>query len=708
MVRVLVTSDLPFRHLYDINPVGVGSMLIASSMGIAAHFGSFGLLAQALSPFIALFLPFVTAPLIAVITKGKYYLARSDPLDPNLGIAIPCSICQHSFDQEDMTSCPAYDAPICSLCCSLDMQCDDLCRPQATLRQQTFKCFSMFVPERFLVSLSPSLIQFVSAFLINGFVLSGILALVYFQTPYDNLIDQKHTADILTKVFFLLLILLGVVIWLYVLRQQSRRSALQESQQQTQLLIKEIDAHRHTYDNLQQAKNSAETANQAKSRYLAGISHELRTPLNVVLGYAQLLEQSDDIPVKHRESLNLIRQNGEHLTDLIEGLLEISKIEAGKLELQKDEVPLRTLLDQIAGMFELQANNKGISFLYQCSPYVPEMIVSDIKRLRQMLINLLSNAVKYTPRGSIKFTVTYRSQVAKFLVEDSGIGISQADQERIFEPFERVREKLTQNISGTGLGLAITRLLANIMGGEVTLSSKVGHGSTFTLAMLLSPMDKPAALSRSQNNTVCGYQGKRKTVFLVDDETFHRRLLREYLEPLGFTIYEADSASACLALLQQTASDLFILDVNMPDMNGWQLADQLRKQNLQQPIIMVSANSRESHPHNLDNLHAAYHAKPVQLEQLLTSIGEVLQLQWQHQADSQSSVVSDITIDKSSLIELKALAEIGFLSALKDKLKLIEDNRGLDSNTLKRLNSQVTSCNFAGLISIIDELVGNE
>lgn len=700
-------------HLYDINPVGVGSMMIASSIGIISHFGVMGELAQALSPFIALFLPFATVPLIAFITKGKYYLARTDSADP---AATECAICQNSFDTEDMTSCPAYKASICSLCCSLDSQCGDQCRPQATLASQIKQSLKGYIPETVLSNLNSTLGHFVTTLTPITLVLFSLLALIYAQTPYENIADRAATGETLTKVFFLLLILLGVVTWLYVLSQQSRRDALQESQQQTQLLLKEMAAHEKTYNHLQEAKESAENANQAKSRYLTGISHELRTPLNVVLGYAQLLEQSQDIPIKHRDSLNLIRQNGEHLTDLIEGLLEISKIEAGRLELQRDEIRLPALLDQLAGMFRLQAQNKRLEFNYSRSTHLPEYISIDVKRLRQILMNLLSNAIKYTSTGSVSFNISYSHQVVKFVIQDSGVGIGEEDQQRIFDPFERVRTKSTQQVSGSGLGLAITYLLADLMGGEVSVESTLGKGSTFTLKMALSSIDKQAGLDVATYQNITAYAGEQKTILITDDEYLHRRLISEFLSPLGFNLLEADCAESCLTLMNEGCHvDLFLLDVSMPDMDGWQLSKALRQQGFAQPIVMISANSRENNPHNTQKLHQAYLAKPIQLDHLLEKIGEILALDWIYNeqiTESETLIKTEdnahTALNQQTLKELRALAEIGFLTALKDKVARIEEDGAMNPELLRTLNTQITSCNFPAVVDTLDEFIQHD
>lgn len=698
-------------HLYDINPVGVGSMALASVLGILAHLNTFGDLAMALSPFIALFLPFITVPVIAWLTRSKYYLVNRDHHELPAGETLTCSICEHAFDQEDMTSCPAYGDIICSLCCSLDSRCGDQCRPEARLTVQLSRAVQTILPGYTPDKINPTLAHFFIVFICVSAVVSGLLALVYFQIPFSNISDQQFVSSILIKAFLLLLIVFGVLTWLYVLSQQSRSNALRESQQQTQLLVDEITAHEKTYKELQKAKETAESANHAKSRYLTGISHELRTPLNVVLGYAQILENSKELPDKHRQSIHLVRRNSEHLTDLIEGLLEISKIEAGRLELQKDEVRITALLDQIVTMFKLQAQNKGLKFEYECSEFLPEFVFIDIKRLRQILFNLLSNAIKFTQKGTIYFKVSYRSQVAQFIVKDTGIGIDYADQIRIFEPFERVRNRATQQISGTGIGLAITRLLADLMGGEISMISSPDKGSTFTLSLMLSKIDKPLLPYNIPDKNIIAYEGPRKSILVVDDDHFHRKLLYDFLNTFDFNYLEADHAHACMELLENINIDLFLLDISMPDIDGWQLAETLRASGYHQPIIIISASHKEfKHIQLCEKLNIESIAKPVQLDLLLEKIGDLLKLDWVYssQISLQSSTDSGTTTEKQPSLNqetiqmLSSLAEIGYLSALTEQLNDLKEKKIINALLFDELNVQLSACNFSEFIKIID------
>ncbi|RYX84951.1 MAG: HAMP domain-containing histidine kinase, partial [Bradyrhizobiaceae bacterium] len=414
-------------HLYDINPVGVGAMLAATVMSISAFYGLFGPTAKALSPFVALLTALMVAPAIAYATKGKYYIARKPKRAWQTLATIPCCICEHSFEPEDMAHCPAYAGPICSLCCSLDARCHDLCKPHARADAQMAAVFGKLLPEPILARINSQLAHYLGVFVMASGLVGLTLALIYLQTSAAAPEDSAQVSEVLWKVFFALAIIIGVVAWLFVLAKQSRRAAEAETKRQTTLLMQEIDAHKRTDAELQRAKEVAESANLAKSRYVVGLSHELRSPLNAISGYAQLLEQDDSLQTRPRDQVRVVKRSADHLSGLIDGILDISKIEAGRLYLSRDEVRLTDFLDQLVGMFRLQAAAKGIEFIFRRPGYLPAVVYADEKRLRQILINLLSNAIKFTQTGSVQFVIHYRSPVAEFEIIDTGPGIRPDD-----------------------------------------------------------------------------------------------------------------------------------------------------------------------------------------------------------------------------------------------------------------------------------------
>jgi len=695
-------------HLYDINPVGVGSMLLASVAGFTAHMGIYGETVEALASFIACFLPFITVPLIGWLTKGKYYLAANQ--QPVIKKFTECHICENSFDHQDMTFCPAYGKAICSLCCSLDVRCSDQCRPNATLSQQAHDFFTRFLSAKVLKVLTTPLMQFIVLTLGLSFIGAAILVLVYLQVPLDDVAVKQVFASTLIKIFFLLMIIIGIVSWLFILARNGNQNALKELRSQTKALAKEVDAHEQTSEALQSAKEVAESANEAKSRYLAALSHELRTPLNVLLGYAQLLMRDKVLPPKQRESIAIVRRNGEHLADLIESLLEVSKIEAGRVTLQRDEFNLKAILQQLVDMFQMQASKKGIKFHYIASANLPDYVATDKQRFRQILINLISNAIKYTEKGSVTFKVTYRSEVANFSIIDTGAGIAKSNQELIFKPFEQIRNTHTQSIGGTGLGLTISRSLAELMGGEISLSSIVGQGSTFNFKLMLFKLHKDPKEPELNKSEAIGYNGDKQTVLVVDDNKNQRELMFNLLKPIGFEVLLAEHAQQGFELLQENDIDLILMDVQMPDINGWQMVKNLREQHYQMPVLMVSANARDAE-YNLqaEGYHNGYIAKPLNLDALLGKIAQLLNLQWQYKNTDNLIPSETINPNKPAVTSeqyqaLIALAEIGYLSGFKDKFAEIEAQYHYPEDSASQILEYVEVCNFPKIIEYLNEL----
>lgn len=668
-------------HLYDINPVGVGAMTIATVVSLCAFYGMFGPTAKALAPFIALTTAFIAAPAIAFITDGKYYIARKPKQSWQALESIQCCICEHSFEPEDMASCPAYAGPICSLCCSLDARCHDLCKPHARVNAQLSTALEKVLPQFVYARINSQLGHYLGVFVASAGLIGLTLGLIYLQTSTTMEFDQPQLSNVLWKVFFALTIIIGVVTWLFVLAQQSQQAAEAETRRQTTLLIQEIDAHRQTDIELQRAKEAAESANLAKSRYVVGLSHELRSPLNSISGYAQLLEQDPSLQSKPLEQVRVVRRSADHLSGLIDGLLDISKIEAGRLHLSRDEVHINAFLDQLVGMFRLQAAAKNVQFIHERPETLPRIVYADEKRLRQILINLISNAIKFTQSGSVRFIVHYRSPVAEFEVQDTGPGIRAEDIERIFAPFERGELGISQPQTGTGLGLTISKLLAGVMGGDIRVSSTVGKGSTFNVKMLLSEVTNPTRI-KAISAPVFGYRGTRRTILIMDDEPVHRELMRQVLAPLGFIILSAPDGSTCLNLAQHCRPDMFLLDISMTGIDGWTVAETLRANGHHHArILMVSASALEAHGAPLAQpFHDGYLMKPIDVPRLLELVGRLLKLEWVYDADEIPAnepppAKWDANVDGNPPIqyvdELINLGQIGYVTAIHSKLDQI-------------------------------------
>ena len=711
-------------HLYDINPVGVGALGLSILVSTVAFLGGFGITLQILSPFVGLAVAFVAAPVIAWATDGRYYLARKPGGLPPGQTEIRCTICENSFESRDMALCPAYSGPICSLCCTLEARCHDVCKEDSRFVQQLALALRWLLPSRWAAALYTRAGQFFG--LLFCFTLANglLLSLIYHAYGSDaGVPDRDVIRTTLWVVFLSLLVVSGVAAWIIVLAHESRRAAEKESDRQTTMLMEEIEAHQRTDAALQRAKEIAEAANVAKTRYLVGISHEIRTPLNSISGYAQLMERNASAPPEN--AVRIIRRSAEHLSNLIDGLLDISRIENGLLRLNRDKVQLVDFLDQLVDMFRLQAAAKGINFQYHRPPHLPLYVHTDQKRLRQILINLLSNAIKYTEAGHASLIVRYRSQVAEFEVSDTGIGIHQSDLERIFEPFERGRDPAVRALPGTGLGLTITKLLTQIMGGELLVRSVPGEGSTLTCRLLLSEAAHDPAVA-DQPRLVRGYTGPRRTILLADDDPSHLDLIHDLLGALGFTVVLAPNGRTCLELAAIHTPDLVLLDISLPDMTGWEIAQALRRKEEAErgagpwseesathglKIVIVSANAHEYQPGGDGaSPHDGFIMKPVELEALLTQIGELLHLQWLH--ESQPPPVSQATeplpeMSGASLQHLDALYQlgrIGHVRGIEAKLREIEQQDAATSALAARLRTLISNFDLKRYMSVLEEL----
>ncbi|MFT7561096.1 MAG: signal transduction histidine kinase/DNA-binding NarL/FixJ family response regulator [Flavobacteriales bacterium] len=693
-------------HLFNINPVGVGSMLIASILGIVCYLGFFGEYLHALAHFLTIACSFICVPTIALLTKSRYYIARTPDLIVSTQGVCVCVVCLNEYENEDIAHCPAYAGTICSLCCSLDARCLDSCKDKPRISQRLFSWAQDTFPSVLHTTINIRFFHFIYLLSAIATITGLLLALINSNTLSPNELASELVEQTLWKVFFILLVVGGVISWLFVLSHESRLVAQAESHKQTHLLIEEIEAHKKTDQKLQKAKEIAEAANNAKSRYLTGISHELRTPLNAVLGYAQLLESNEDIPKAYSHQLTVIRRSSEHLADLIEGLLDISKIEAGRVEIHKDQIRLGTVIDQIVYMFSLQAKEKGLDFSFRLINSIPAYVQGDEKRLRQILINLLSNAIKFTEKGKVEISLRYKNQVAEFTITDSGVGIPEDEMERIFRPFERVRRPGSPNVNGTGLGLAITRLLVDIMGGELVVKNNAGSGCTFTLLLMLSHIPQPE-VDAARANRIYGYSGARQSVMVVDDEASHRGLISDLLCPLGFIVFEAYDGESCLEFLHNCTPDIFLVDRLMPGIDGPLLARKLRLAGVKQPIIMISANANED-IHEVDESphYDDYLSKPVKLDVLLERIGHFLSMSWEYKpfCDTPKMLKNHSKIErypsKHILNEIIKSSEIGHLAHLKIIINSLNENKEACPDFIEHLSFLVSEVKFDDIIKL--------
>jgi PAS domain S-box-containing protein len=362
------------------------------------------------------------------------------------------------------------------------------------------------------------------------------------------------------------------------------------------------DMVRHRTEQLAEAKARAEAANRAKSTFLANMSHELRTPLNAVLGFSRLLKNDPDVTAPQQETLDVIVRSGEHLLSLINNVLDMAKIESGRVALNESEVDLDQLLHEMQSLMGVGAVEKGLRFALEHDPDLPRFVAADAGKLRQVLLNLLGNAIKYTDSGGVKLRATlariHGSEKAKvrFEVEDSGPGISQEDCQRIFFPFVQLGGQAPAQ-AGTGLGLAICKQYVELMGGQVGVTSKPGNGSVFFFEIPVRVLPSVAERDELKNPRILGLAEGQPgyRLLIVEDQPENRLLLRRLLETLGFELREAANGQEAVALFEQWHPDLIWMDIRMPVMDGLEAVRRIRatKAGADTKIIALTAHALE-------------------------------------------------------------------------------------------------------------------
>ncbi|RJE78981.1 ATP-binding protein [Paracoccus sp. JM45] len=684
----LSPKGIEFRraYLYDLNPVGLGAMGGAVGIGLLASGGFIGETAAALSAFVSLGTAILFAPLIAIVTKGRFYIARR-PAIFAAGTHL-CDTCGYGFEAPDMAMCPFIEGNICSLCCSLEAGCGDRCKPHgraSTSIRAAVETAAAPALSRFLTSRAGVFSVTFCAVVISTALLLGFLFRIRLSGSYGT---------VLGAIFCAAVVFIGVGIWMVILGRESRRNARDEADRQTLRLLQEIRAHERTDLALQNAKEKAEAANFAKTRYLAGLSHEIRTPLNAIFGFAQIVEADPDIPMRRREAVRTIRRSSEHLAGLIEGLLDISKIEVGQIELSRERINLPGFLSQIGALFREQARAKGLALSITTNGTLPVWIMSDEKRLRQIMINLLTNAVRYTAQGSVSLAFTYRNEVATITVTDTGQGIAPEQMERMWRPFERCGD---QHPGGSGLGLTITKLLVDILGGEIVAESTQGKGSTFRVRLMLPSVPDHAARPGRQadldeETRASGYGGRRRTLMIVDDDLNHLTLFDSFFGDLGFNIVAAPETTTARFMLNDVSPDLFVLDVDMPGEDGWSFAQSLRQGGHRTtPILMCTGHALQVGARQPDTqVHDGFLIKPYTLTDMLETIATLLRLDLLYETQGVDTAADTLRpLSNAEMEVLLSSARIGHARGLSRHLDLIETDLGSPSQATKTLRGHL-------------------
>ncbi|MGQ7844655.1 hybrid sensor histidine kinase/response regulator [Granulosicoccus sp. 3-233] len=682
----LSPSGIEFKraHLHDFNPVGIGSMIISAIIAAVAQLGIWGDVAQAFAPFIALGSTFVMTPLLALLTHSRFYIARQEEAVVPRGAILHCSVCDNSFESDDMVQCPAYGSWICSLCCTLESRCHDMCKSHPPPSRWVQRMFGVLLPNTSANLVHRRVGSYLVVLLSQCTIFGAVLGLVYLQAESRPLTSDQHVliSGLFVEMAVLLLIVAAISSWWTVLGKEGRRMAQYELNRQNELLTQESEAHRLTDAALQRAKERAEQANEAKTRYVAGISHELRSPLNGILGYSQILLHDSSLGESQRQAVDTIRKSGEHQLDLINELLDLARIEADRVRLEPASLHLPVFFEEILQMIRPLAQEKNLRLEHLDSTETPDFILADAKRLRQILINLLTNAVRFTDTGTVTLDTGTRDDRLVLRVIDSGIGISQHDQERIFQPFERGAAGRILGEPGAGLGLAITEKLIHLMDGQLHLSSELKGGSVFEVCLPLVLSDTCTTEEESEPE-IMAYSGPARTLLIVDDQAVQRQMLTALLSPLGFTIKEAAGGQECLDQLQEPLPDAILLDLSMGEPDGWETARQIRERGFNTlPIIIVSADVLGDHEARMASIDAsAFVAKPVLESELRAALKSEIGLEWIHRSAPLTPTVGrtppgtthDFTFDDRARQALLHQARAGNVRALQHLLDELED-----------------------------------
>jgi len=453
---------------------------------------------------------------------------------------------------------------------------------------------------------------------------------------------------------------------------------------------------------LEKSKKAAEAANDAKSLFLANMSHEIRTPLNAILGFAQLSLRSQDCPKAHYDMLQSIESAGNHLLEVINDILELSKIEAGAMALDPSDFQLSALIKDLASMFAMRCEQKGLIWTLNCQFPEGAAIRGDQGKIRQVLINLLGNAVKFTDQGEVKLTVTQEDeQQFLFEVADTGPGIDPQDHDAIFDAFHQASASM--HTTGTGLGLSISKRQIELMGGALTLNSKVGKGSNFSFYLRL-PEASSDVVSRPQKDTRTSRlkAGSRLSALVVDDVLENRVMLSALLNDLGVEVTDASNGLEALASLRQKSVDIVFMDIRMPVMNGDEAVVQIRKEFQGENIVCV-AISAYSMAHEVKYYLSVgfdrYISKPFQFDEIFEALEELCGAEFENEAVLPVTEAKEISDDDYSQLTLpgslySALMEAAELNRMTKIRQLLDEVEAIESG-----GTALSACLYRYLIN---------
>jgi signal transduction histidine kinase len=478
--------------------------------------------------------------------------------------------------------------------------------------------------------------------------------------------------------------------------------------------VEEVMARVRNHLTLSRLQERLRQADLAKSAFLANMSHEIRTPMNAILGYADVLAHHPDLDPGLMSAVETIRSSGDHLLELINDILDLSKIEAGHQELHETTIHLVEFLDKLGGMFRLRCLQQSLEWDAQID-VVDAVVRADEGKMRQVLINLLSNAVKFTEQGSVRLIVAQDGDTYRFEVTDTGPGIDAQDQAHVLDAFHQGEAGARKG--GTGLGLPIARRHVEMMGGQLEFESTPGQGTSFRFGLQLAPTTEPVAEAQRYDDVIGLKPGIEVSALVVDDVSTNLRIMADLLTPLGITVEEAPDGPTALEAAAQRRVDFVLTDIRMPGMDGFELCRHLREAYGEDlTIVAVSASVLDNERRRcLDEGFDAFLPKPFRRQDLLACLAKRLSIEYERSARSvdheaggadggDSDEAIDVQLPPELFEQLREAVRTRNITALE---RLIEDMAQIDGGSKalsRRLQRLCADYDLAGIGSLLEEI----